>query len=161
MADQSDDVLTHIKALRAYARSLCGNVPDAEDLMQETLLRAIEKADSYQPGTYMRAWLFTIMRNKFLTNIKKSARERTGASDCASANPTVPASQDWHMRHQEMRAALAEMPLHYREAIVLVGVIGESYLNAAQILGCDIGTIKSRVHRARHILRRALEPESD
>ncbi|RJL21523.1 sigma-70 family RNA polymerase sigma factor [Paracoccus siganidrum] len=155
----SDDILTHVRALRAYARSLCGTAADAEDLVQETLLRAIEKADSYQPGTHMRAWLFTIMRNKFFTDVKKAARERTGSGDCASTQPSVPAGQEWHLRHQELRVALNEMPLHYREAIVLVAVIGESYLDAARILDCDIGTIKSRVNRARNILRRALEPE--
>ena len=155
----SDDILTHVRALRAYARSLCGAAGDAEDLVQDTLLRAIEKADSYQPGTNMRAWLFTIMRNKFNTDVKKSARERTGSSDGAPRRPSVPPAQEWHLRQRELCAALEAMPVHYRETIILVAVIGESYLDAAQILECDIGTIKSRVNRARHILRRALEPE--
>ena len=153
-----DDVLKHIPALRAYSRALCRSVPDAEDLVQETLLRAIEYADRYRPGTNMRAWLFTIMRNRFLTNCRKSARERTGAADCASAVPQVAPGQEWHLQASELRVALRELPRHYREAIILVGALGESYLDAARLLDCDIGTIKSRVSRARAMLREALKP---
>lgn len=156
----SDDILAHVRALKAYGRSLCGNAPDAEDLVQETLLRAIEHADSYRPGTHMRAWLFTIMRNRFYTDCRKRARERTGADDCVSGGPVVPPTQDWHMASQEMQAALRDMPVHYREALVLVAVIGGSYQHAAQVLDCDIGTIKSRVNRARGILRRALHEDA-
>lgn len=155
----SDDVLHHLPALRAYARSLCRRQQDPDDLVQETLLRAIENADKYQPGTHMRAWLFTIMRNRFYTNIRKSARERTGSDDCVSNKPMSQPTQEWHLRHQEMWDQLARMPAHYREAIVLVSVVGESYIRAAEILECDIGTIKSRVNRARTMLKRALEPE--
>ena len=147
----SDDVLKHIPALRAYARALCKTVPDAEDLVQETLLRAIENAHRYQPGTNMRAWLFTIMRNRFFTNCHK-------AGDCASTLPQVKPGQEWYMRTQEMNAVLRQMPPHYREAIILVGALGESYIEAARLLDCDIGTIKSRVNRARGMLRKALEP---
>ena len=154
----SDDVLKHIPALRAYARALCKTVPDAEDLVQEPLLRAIENAHRYQPGTNMRAWLFTIMRNRFFTNCHKAARERTGAGDCASTLPQVKPGQEWYMRTQELNAVLRQMPPHYREAIILVGALGESYIEAARLLDCDIGTIKSRVNRARGMLRKALEP---
>ncbi|MFN3526767.1 MAG: sigma factor-like helix-turn-helix DNA-binding protein, partial [Paracoccus sp. (in: a-proteobacteria)] len=90
---------------------------------------------------------------------RKRARERTGAEDCVSSGPVVAATQDWHMASQEMQKALGAMPIHYREALVLVAVIGESYQHSAQVLGCDIGTIKSRVNRARNILRRTLQPE--
>lgn len=154
----SDDILGHIPALRAYSRALCRSAPDAEDLVQETLLRAIENAHRYRPGTNMRAWLFTIMRNRFFTHCRKAARERTGAADCASLVPQVRPAQEWHMQASELQAALRVMPRHYREAIVLVGALGESYLDAARLLDCDIGTVKSRVNRARTMLRRALEP---
>ncbi|MFH5773178.1 sigma-70 family RNA polymerase sigma factor [Paracoccus broussonetiae] len=155
----SDDVLCHIPALRAYSRALCRNRSDAEDLVQETLLRAIEHADSYRPGTNMRAWLFTIMRNRFFTNCRKAAREAPGAADCASVRPQVGPDQEWHMMAIELHAALQAMPAHYREAIVLVGALGVTYIDAARLLDCDIGTIKSRVNRARGQLRRVLEPE--
>lgn len=156
----SDDILSHVRALTAYARSLTGNATDAEDLVQETLLRAIENAASYRQGTRMRAWLFTIMRNRFFTDCRKRARERTGAEDCVSGGPVVAPQQEWHMAAQEMQAALRDMPVHYREALVLVTVIGESYQHAAEVLDCDIGTIKSRVNRARGILRKALHAEA-
>lgn len=153
----SDDIRTHIPALRVYARALCRSHPDAEDLLQETLLRAIEYAHRYQPGTNMRAWLFTIMRNRFFNDCKKRDRERTGETDCASLLQRVDADQEWHVSVRELHAALQDMPRHYREAVVLVGAIGESYIDAAGILGCNIGTIKSRVNRARALLRKALE----
>lgn len=156
----SDDILFHVRALTAYARSLTGNATDAEDLVQETLLRGIENASSYRPGTRMRAWLFTIMRNRFFTDCRKRARERTGSADCASGLPCIAHQQEWHMASQEMQAALREMPVHYREALVLVAVIGESYQHASEVLDCDIGTIKSRVNRARGILRKALHEDA-
>lgn len=154
----ADDILSFIPALRAYARALCKSAQNAEDLVQDTLLRGIEKADQYTPGTNMRAWLFTIMRNIFFNNCKKEARERTGASECASLVPQVKASQEWHMSAIELHAALNDMPVHYREAIILVGALGESYIDAARIMKCEIGTIKSRVYRARTMLREVLEP---
>lgn len=154
-----EEILEQIPGLRAYARVLCRSAPDAEDLVQDTLLRAIEYADSFRPGSNLRAWLFTIMRNRFYTNCRKNARERTGRADCVSEQPGVPAGQDWHMQTLELHSALREMPAHYRDAIVLVGALGESYLEAARVLDCDIGTIKSRVNRARQMLRRVLEPE--
>ena len=155
----SDDILSHIPALRGYARSLCRSAHDADDLVQETLLRAIEHADKYMPGTYMRAWLFTIMRNRFYTNIRKAARQRTGGQDCVSSQPVTQPTQEWHMQNLELWEQLALMPVHYREAIVLVAALGESYISASEILGCDIGTIKSRVHRARSLLKKRLEFE--
>lgn len=152
----SDDLLDHIPALRAYARSLCKNRADADDLVQETLIRAIEYVATYRNGTNMRAWLFTIMRNRFFTNVRKQARENTGAADCVSHIPRSHAQQEWHVRGQELVQAVNELPLHYREAIVLVVVLGESYIDASRILCCDIGTIKSRVNRARTKIKTAL-----
>ncbi len=153
----ADDILTFIPALRTLSRVLCSTHADAEDLVQETLLRAIEYADHYQPGTNMRAWLLKIMRNRFYTKCRLSARERTGSGDCVSLTPSVKPSQEWHLRLLEMRSALRALPDPYRDAIVLVGVLGESYIDAAEILDCDIGTIKSRVSRARTMLRSRLE----
>lgn len=153
----SDNVLDHLPALRAYARSLCrADLAEADDLVQETLLRAIERAELYKLGTNMRAWLFTIMRNRFLTNRVKAGRERTGDADCASLKPISPPGQEWSLLVSEMRDALNALPSHYREAIVLVGILGESYIDAARIMNCDIGTVKSRVNRARACLRELL-----
>ncbi|WP_328288545.1 sigma-70 family RNA polymerase sigma factor [Paracoccus lichenicola] len=158
-AGMSDDILDYLPALRAFARGLCRGGQDPDDLVQETLLRAIEYADSYRPGTNLRAWLFTIMRSRFYNNCRRAGRETTGQIDCVSALPASQPSQEWHLRHKEMLLALDRLPPHYREALVLISVLGESYVNAAVILDCDIGTIKSRVSRARRILRTMLNPE--
>lgn len=152
-----NEVVTLIPALRVFARSLCRQPADADDLVQETLVRALEHIDQFTPGTHLRAWLFTIMRNRFYTNTQKSARERTGAEDCVAGTPWVPATQEWAVRGQELLAALNNLPAHYRETLVLVVVLGESYENAARIFDCEIGTIKSRVNRARSMIRQALD----
>jgi len=152
-----EEIIALIPALRVFARSLCRDRVEADDLVQETLLRAIENIGRFQPGTNLRAWLFTILRNRFYTGWAKRARERTGDADCVSSIPAVATEgQFWHLRMQEMEAALHDLPRPYRETIILVAVLGESYLQAAEILGCDIGTVKSRMSRARAALRKRL-----
>ncbi len=152
-----EEIIAQIPALRVFARSLCRDRGEADDLVQETLLRAIENIHRFQPGTNLRAWLFTILRNRFYTGWAKRARERTGDADCVSSIPAAtPEGQFWHLRMQEMEAALQALPRPYRETIILVAVLGESYLQAAEILGCDIGTVKSRMSRARTALRKRL-----
>lgn len=152
----SDDILSYLPAMRAFARSLCGNATDADDLVQETLLRALANIHRYTPGTNLRAWLFTIMRNRFYTNSAKRARERTGDAGCVADTLVAPATQEWSLRMRELSRAVNDLPVHYRETIVLVVVLGESYQGAAEILDCDIGTVKSRVSRARQLLKQAL-----
>ena len=152
-----EEIIGCIPALRVFARSLCRDRTEADDLVQETLLRAIENIARFQPGTNLRAWLFTILRNRFYSGWAKRARERPGDADCVSSMPVATAEgQFWHLRMQEMEQALHELPRHYRETIILVAVLGESYLQTAEILGCDIGTVKSRVSRARAALRERL-----
>lgn len=155
----SDDVLCHIPALRLFARSLTGRYGEADDLVQDTLVRAIASARSYTPGTNMRAWLFTIMRNTFLNTRVKRMREQPGAEECVSGTPSSPDSQFWHLRGREIEAALMALPQAFREAVMLVLVTGESYQSAAEILEVDIGTIKSRVSRGRKLLQVALGEE--
>ena len=154
---RGEEVIAQIPALRVFARSLCRDRVEADDLVQETLLRAIENIDRFQPGTNLRAWLFTILRNRFYSGWAKRARERTGDADCVSSVPVSTADgQFWHLRMREMEAALHALPRPYRETIILVGVLGESYLHAAEILGCDIGTVKSRMNRARAALKQRM-----
>lgn len=155
----SDDVLSHIPALRLFARSLTGRYGDADDLVQDTLVRAIASASSYSAGTNMRAWLFTIMRNCFYNTRVKRVREQPGAEKCVSDTPSTPDGQYWHMRGREIEAALMGLPQAYREAVVLVLVTGESYQSASEILDVDIGTIKSRISRGRRLLQVALGEE--
>jgi RNA polymerase sigma-70 factor (ECF subfamily) len=155
----SDDVLCHIPALRLFARSLTGRYGDADDLVQDTLVRAISNAARYTPGTNMRAWLFTIMRNRFYNERVKLVRERPGLEDCVSSQPSTPDAQYWHVRGREIEAALMALPRPYREAVMLVMVTGESYQSAADILQVDIGTIKSRINRGRRLLQEFLGEE--
>lgn len=152
----SDDVISHIPALRLFARSLTGRYGEADDLVQDTLVRAIASASSYCAGTNMRAWLFTIMRNCFYNTRVKLNRERPGAEKCVSDTPSIPDQQYWHLRGREVEAALMALPLAYREAVVLVLVTGESYQVAADVLQVDIGTIKSRINRGRKLLQATL-----
>ncbi len=125
--------------------------------MQETLIRAIENAHLFQRGTNLRARLFTIMRNRFHSDWVKRSRERPGDQDCASALPqSTEDTQLWNIQLRETEAAIHALPMHFREAIVLVAVLGESYADAAATLDCDIGTIKSRINRGRAALRKRL-----
>ncbi|WP_084462576.1 sigma-70 family RNA polymerase sigma factor [Oceanibaculum pacificum] len=146
-----------IPALRAFARMLMRQTPGADDLVQETLMKAIANLDKFQPGTSMKSWLFTIMRNSFYTNANRANREITGGSDCASVTVSSGATQEWNIRTKELRRALEALPTTQREAIVLVGAWGVPYEEAAQICGCEVGTIKSRISRGRETLARILE----
>jgi RNA polymerase sigma-70 factor (ECF subfamily) len=142
-------MLAAIPSLRAFAISLCGNVDRADDLVQETLLRAIANVDSFQPGTNMPAWLFTILRNLFRSEYRKRRREVEDAdghhADTLKSHPEQPGRVEF----EEFRTALAKLPDDQREALLLVGASGFSYEEAAAICDCAVGTIKSRVNRAR------------
>ena len=144
-----DDILASVPSLRAFAISLSGNGDRADDLVQETLLRAIANIDSFQPGSNLPAWLFTILRNLFRSDYRKRRREVEDAEgNYAKTLKTQPA-QNAHLEFEEFRAALEKLPQDQREALILVGASGFSYEDAAAICGCAVGTIKSRVNRAR------------
>ncbi len=153
-------VVQIIPALRAFARTFCRDPNDADDLVQETLTKAIASLDSFEPGTRLKSWLFTIMRNTFYTKIKVATRESPGAMDCVSAQPISAASQEWSIRGQEVRDAINKLPRSHREVLVLVGMLGMSYEETAAICGCAIGTIKSRLNRAWANVLEALGEES-
>jgi len=145
----SDAMLRAVPSLRAFAISLCGNVDRADDLVQETLLRAWANLNSFEPGTNMSAWLFTILRNLFRSEYRKRRREvPDGEGTYAETLKTQP-EQASRVEFEEFRAALGKLPADQREALVLVGASGFSYEEAAGICGCAVGTIKSRVNRAR------------
>jgi RNA polymerase sigma-70 factor (ECF subfamily) len=146
------ELVEMIPALRAFARSFCRNVSDADDLVQETLLKGIANIHRYQPDTNMKSWLFTIMRNTFYTRIKVYNRESPAAGDCASAEPATQALQEWRLRGKELTRAVRELPDKQREVLILISVLGMSYLDAAEICGCAVGTVKSRLNRARQRL---------
>ena len=144
-----DDILASVPSLRAFAISLSGNGDRADDLVQETLLRALANINSFQPGSNLPAWLFTILRNLFRSDYRKRRREVEDADgNYAKTLKTQPA-QSAHLEFEEFRVALDKLPQDQREALILVGASGFSYEDAAAICGCAVGTIKSRVNRAR------------
>jgi RNA polymerase sigma-70 factor (ECF subfamily) len=144
-----DTMLAAVPSLRAFGISLCGNVDRADDLVQETLLRAIANIDSFQPGTNMSAWLFTILRNLFRSEYRKRRREVEDADGSYAETLKTQPEQTSRIEFQEFRVALNKLPDDQREALILVGASGFSYEEAAEICGCAVGTIKSRVNRAR------------
>ena len=142
-------MLAAVPSLRAFAISLSGNIDRADDLVQETLLRAIANIDSFQPGTNMSAWMFTILRNLFRSEYRKRRREVEDTDGSYAESLKTQPEQNSRLEFQEFRAALAKLPPDQREALILVGASGFSYEEAAEICACAVGTIKSRVNRAR------------
>jgi RNA polymerase sigma-70 factor (ECF subfamily) len=156
-----DAMLAAVPGLRAFAISLSGNVDRADDLVQETLLRALANIDSFEPGTNMSAWLFTILRNLFRSEYRKRRREVEDSDGRFAETLKSQPGQPSHMEYQEFRAALDRLPADQREALILVGASGFSYEETAKICGCAVGTIKSRVNRARNRLAGMLGLEDE
>jgi RNA polymerase sigma-70 factor, ECF subfamily len=144
-----NDLLGLVPNLRAFAMSLCGNHERADDLVQETLLKAWGHLDSFQEGTNLRAWLFTILRNSYFSEMRKRRREVEDADGKKAATLSVAPAQQGHVDMQDFRKALDLLPPDQREALVLVGAAGMSYEETAEIAHCAVGTVKSRVNRAR------------
>lgn len=155
-----DQILTAVPSLRAFAISLSGNVDRADDLVQETMLRALANIHSFQPGTNMSAWLFTILRNLFRSEYRKRRREVEDTDGSFAESLKSHPDQLGRVEFQEFRAALAQLPDEQREALILVGASGFSYEEAADICECAVGTIKSRVNRARSRLAKLLSIDS-
>jgi RNA polymerase sigma-70 factor, ECF subfamily len=155
-----DDVVALIPALRAFAWSLSHNASDADDLVQDTLIKAWTNRDKFEDGTNLRAWLFTILRNTYYTNVVRRRREVRDEDGVHAATLTSPASQDWSVAMTALEAALKRLPDEHREALILVGGAGLTYEEAAEICGCALGTIKSRVNRARGRLLKLMEAEA-
>jgi RNA polymerase sigma-70 factor (ECF subfamily) len=151
-ASVRDSMLKATPNLRAFGISLTNNVDRADDLVQETLVRAIANIHRFQPGTNMQAWLFTILRNLFHSEYRKRRREVEDADGKYAATLSVQPDQMPHLDFADLQTALAMLPHEQREALLLVGASGFSYEQAAEICGCAVGTIKSRVNRARNRL---------
>jgi RNA polymerase sigma-70 factor (ECF subfamily) len=146
-----------IPHLRAFARGLCGRADMADDLVQETMLTAWAARDRFEPGTSMRAWTFVILRNAYLTDMRRSRFRGDYDETVAERILTAPADQEEPLHLADLHRALLSLPPERREALLLVGAGGFSYEEAAQICGCAVGTIKSRVGRARAALNRMIE----
>ena len=154
-----DSVVALIPALRAFAWSLSHNSSDADDLVQDTLIKAWTNKDKFEPGTNLRAWLFTILRNTYYTTAVRRRREVRDETGKYAATLSAPPSQDWSVAMTALQAGLAELPAEHREALILVGAAGLTYEEAAEICGCALGTIKSRVNRARARLLKIMEAD--
>ncbi len=154
---QLTEVIPH---LRAFARGLCGRPDMADDLVQETMLKAWAAQDRFEPGTSMRAWTFVILRNAYLTDMRRNRFRGDYDEGVAERILTAPAGQEEPIHLSDMHRALLTLPPERREALLLVGAGGFSYEEAANICGCAVGTIKSRVGRARATLSAMIEGDN-
>jgi len=149
-------MLAAIPHLRAFAISLSGNIERADDLVQVALLRGLENLDKFQPGTSMQAWLFTILRNQFHTDYRRRRREVEDPDGVMAQQLAVMPEQGSRLDFRDLQVALTKLSVEQREALLLVSAEGVSYEEAAQICEVSIGTIKSRVSRARSRLAELL-----
>jgi len=157
MSDFHSRLEEQMPRLRRYARALTRDVNRADDLVQDTLVRALAKQHLWQVGTNLRAWLFTLMHNQHVNDVRRSNREggNIDVDDMASvlvANTDPTSSRQLH----ELERALNRLPLEQRESILLVGLEGLRYDEAASILGVPIGTVRSRLSRGREALRKLM-----
>jgi len=152
--------LATIPQLRAFAFSLSRNIDRADDLVQETLLRAFINWCRFEPGSNLQAWLITILRNAFYSEERSRRREVEDGDRIYAETLVVPAEQASRPECEEFSEALGRLPDEMREAVLLIGAYGFSYREAASLCDCAVGTIKSRVNRARTCLTAMLSLES-
>ena len=161
-----DVALVHLDALYQTALRLTGSRAEADDVVQETFLRAFKSFERFNPGTNCRAWLFTIMRNAFLNRVRAAGREvleqdmdRPDVERLSSMTTGVASPEETFFQtvlHGDIDRALKELPLMFREAVILADLEGLSYREIAEVLGCPAGTVMSRLSRGRRLLRAAL-----
>jgi RNA polymerase sigma-70 factor (ECF subfamily) len=160
-ADTDEDfrkgLLDLIPFLRAFSRSLCGDRELADDLAQEALAKAWQSRQSFHAGTNLKAWLFTILRNQFYSDRRRAWRQAPWDDAAAERMPVARGAQMWSVQLSDTARALKTLPAEQREALILVGAGGFSYEEAAKIGNCAVGTVKSRVARARKALSAALD----
>jgi RNA polymerase sigma-70 factor (ECF subfamily) len=155
--DFRKDLLGLIPFLRAFSRSLCGDRELADDLAQEALAKAWQSRDTFRAGSNLKAWLFTILRNQFYSDRRRAWRQAPWDDAAAERMPVARGEQIWAVQLSDTARALRGLPAEQREALILVGAGGFSYEDAARISNCAVGTVKSRVARARKALSAALE----
>lgn len=150
-----------IPSLRAFARGMCGNRDTADDLAQEAVMRAWAARDSYAAGTNFRAWMFMILRNHYFSHLRKNSRVVSCDPELAERTLVAGPAQHGHIDLADLEKALQKLPEEQREVLMLVGANGLSYQEAADIVGCAIGTIKSRVARGRAALTVLIDGQDD
>jgi RNA polymerase sigma-70 factor (ECF subfamily) len=156
-----DQLLAALPKLRAFAISLCGRTSRADDLVQETLVKAWANIGSFEPGSNMVAWLYTILRNEFYSEFRRHRHEVGDEDGRHAARVATRPTQEGHMQFLDFSAALDRLEADHREALILVGASGLSYEDAAALCGCAVGTMKSRVNRARAKLAALLAEPTD
>jgi RNA polymerase sigma-70 factor (ECF subfamily) len=155
----SQQMLAAVPSLRAFAISLCGSHDRADDLVQDTLMRAWKNVDRFEPGTNLNAWLFTILRNLFHSEYRKRKREVEDPDGLHAGRLATRPEQGARLDFEDFQRALTKLQPDQREALLLVGAEGFSYEEAAAICNVAVGTVKSRVNRARKKLEELLSVE--
>jgi RNA polymerase sigma-70 factor (ECF subfamily) len=149
-------LIAAVPNLRAFANSLCGDPTRADDLVQDTLVKAWTNLDSFEKGSNLKAWLFTILRNTYFSELRKRRREVEDADNAFAERMSVLPDQDVHMDLVDFKKAFGTLSDDQKEVLLLVGAEGFSYEEAAAITGAAVGTVKSRVNRARVGLTKSL-----
>ena len=149
MTDPRDDLVKHLSSLRAFAISLTRNVTTADDLVQDTIVKAWTNIDKFQPGTNMQAWLFTILRNTYFSSLRKIRREVPDPDGIHAAGLFTKPDHDGRLAFADFMKAFDQLSAEHREVLILVGASGFTTEQAAETVGVAVGTIKSRVSRAR------------
>ncbi len=156
-----DQLLALLPSLRAFARGLCRHREMADDLAQDTMMRAWAARASYSQGSNFRAWMFMIMRNQFYTTLRKNSRMTSLDPEVAERVLVVAPAQHNGINVDDVAKALQKLPAEQREVLLLVGASGVSYEEAAEIIGCAMGTVKSRLARGRAALASLIDGPAD
>lgn len=151
------DLIALLPHLRNFSRMLCRRQHFAEDIVQETLIKAWRARDRFEPGTNLRAWLFTILRHEFYSHQRRAWRQAPWDEEFGDAIPAPADEQSWAMDLTDCTRALGQLPASQRKTLLLVGVGGFTYENAADMLGSPVGTLKSRLARGRRALAKLLD----
>jgi RNA polymerase sigma-70 factor (ECF subfamily) len=156
-ADLRPLIAHEIPRLRRYARALVRSQETADDLVQDTLVRALSKLHLWQPGTDLRAWLFTLMHNQYVNFVRRAVREGTQTSIDNAVELGHQASQTTSLTLRDLQGALDRLPEEQRTVVLLIGLEGMRYEEVAEILNVPVGTIRSRLSRAREALREMMD----
>ncbi|RNF34670.1 RNA polymerase sigma factor [Paracoccus methylarcula] len=159
--DPREELVEHLPALRAFALSLTREGASADDLVQDTIVKAWTNMDKFQAGTNLRAWLFTILRNTFYSARRKTKREVSDSDGLHAARLSTRPDHDGRLALRDFRVAFEQLPDEQREALILVGASGFSYEEVAEMTGVAIGTVKSRANRGRRKLAELLHLEEN
>lgn len=161
MNDIHQEIAAHIPSLRRYARALVHDVVTADDLVQDCLARALDKLHLWRQDTNLRGWLFTILHNQYVNEVRRSVRRGSMVELSDATLPSRPANHDTVLELRDLDCALGQLPAEMRVVILLVGLEGVPYGAVANILGIPIGTVRSRLSRGRDTLRRLMDIEVD